>query len=189
MAGSDHPLSLGTTIKFGILEFMSLGIEYDMVLLLPTTPEDQGSRCRPFRRKRQRQSNRNHAPRGTLCAEDAVGNDDSIESLSRDLADINISPGVSAPTFPAPLAPTWGPLLPNGIEQGTSAAPALPLVGQEEPDAPWRDMGGDGGELSMFNPIPFQPHFDTGYNAQCMSGCRSPLGAWTSMKKMAQASP
>jgi hypothetical protein len=32
MAGSDHPLRLGTTNRFGSLEFMSLGIEYNMVL-------------------------------------------------------------------------------------------------------------------------------------------------------------
>jgi hypothetical protein len=34
-------------------------------------------------------------------------------------------------------------------------------MGQEEPVAPWRDMTGDGGEPSMFNPIPFEPSFDT----------------------------
>jgi hypothetical protein len=35
MASFHHPLRLGTVIRFRSLEFMSLGIEYDMVLLLP----------------------------------------------------------------------------------------------------------------------------------------------------------
>jgi hypothetical protein len=106
MVGSHHPPRPGTTTRFGSLEFMSLGIEYDMALLLPAPPEDQGSRRRPSRRKRQRQSNCNRAPWGTLCAKDAAENDDNIESLSRDLAGVNISIGVPAPTFPAPPAPT-----------------------------------------------------------------------------------
>jgi hypothetical protein len=69
-----------------------------------------------------------------------------------------------------------GSPLPHNIEQGASAAPALPLMGQEELDAPWRDMGGDRGEPSMFNPIPFQPRFDTGYNAQMYVGLPFPSG-------------
>jgi hypothetical protein len=81
MAGSDHPLRLGTTNRFGSLEFMSLGIEYDMVLLLPIPPEDRSSRRRPSRRRRQKRSKHNRASRGTLCIEDAAENDDDIESL------------------------------------------------------------------------------------------------------------
>jgi hypothetical protein len=37
MAGFHHYLRLGTVIRFGSLEFMSLEIEYDMVLL-PLVP-------------------------------------------------------------------------------------------------------------------------------------------------------
>jgi hypothetical protein len=37
MAGFHHPLRLGTVIGFGSLEFMSLRIKYDMVLL-PRVP-------------------------------------------------------------------------------------------------------------------------------------------------------
>jgi hypothetical protein len=33
MAGFHHPLRLSTMIRFGSLEFMSLEIEYNMVLL------------------------------------------------------------------------------------------------------------------------------------------------------------
>jgi hypothetical protein len=163
-------------IMFGSLEFMFLGIKYDMVLLPPAPLEDRGSRHRPSRRRRQRWSSHNRAPWDTLCVEDAAGHDDDIESLSRDLASINISLGVPAPTFLAPPAPTGGSPLPHDIEQGASAAPALRLMGQEEPDAPWRDMGGDRGEPSMFNLIPFQPRFDTGYNAQMYVGLPFPSG-------------
>jgi hypothetical protein len=108
MAGSHRPLRFRTMIMFGSLEFMFLGIEYDMVLLPPAPPEDRGSRHRPSRRRRQRWSSHNRAPWDTLCVEDAAGHDDDIESLSRDLASINISLGVPAPTFLAPPAPTGG---------------------------------------------------------------------------------
>jgi hypothetical protein len=66
----------------------------------------------------RRRSNRNHAPRGTLCAEDAAENDDGIESLSRDLVGVNISPEVPAPTFLALPALTWESPLPHDVEQG-----------------------------------------------------------------------
>jgi hypothetical protein len=153
---------------------MSLSIEYDLVLLPPAPPEDQSSRHHPSRRRRQRRSNQNRAPRGTLCAEDATGNDDSIESLSRDLASVNISPRAPAPTFLAPPAPMGESPFPHGVEQGVSAAPALPPTGREEPDAPWRDMVGEEGEPSMFNPIPFQPCYDTSYDAQMYAGLPFP---------------
>jgi hypothetical protein len=35
MTGFHHPLRLGMVIRFGTLEFMSLGIKYDMILLPP----------------------------------------------------------------------------------------------------------------------------------------------------------
>jgi hypothetical protein len=40
MAGFHHPLRLDTVIRFGSLEFMSLRIEYDMVLLPPSPLAD-----------------------------------------------------------------------------------------------------------------------------------------------------
>jgi hypothetical protein len=56
-------------IRFGSLEFMSLGIEYDMVLLPPgplvDTRERTGVRPCPSRRRRQRRSNRKRATRST----------------------------------------------------------------------------------------------------------------------------
>jgi hypothetical protein len=73
MAGSHHLLRLGTTIRFESLEFMSLSIEYDMVLLPPVPLECPSSRRRSSCRKRKRWSNRNHAPQGTPCAKSALG--------------------------------------------------------------------------------------------------------------------
>jgi hypothetical protein len=40
MADPERLLSLATVIWFGSLEFMSLGYDYDMVLLLPRHPTD-----------------------------------------------------------------------------------------------------------------------------------------------------
>lgn len=74
------------------------------------------------------------------------------------------------PTFLAPSAPTWG----SPLEQGASVVPTHPLAGREEPGAPWKDMGGDEGEPSLFNLIPFQPRFDTGYDAQKYVGLPFP---------------
>jgi hypothetical protein len=52
MAIFHHPLRLGTVTRFGSLEFMSLQIEYDMVLL-PPVPLERLSICpRPSRRRR-----------------------------------------------------------------------------------------------------------------------------------------
>ena len=39
MADLVRPLRLGTVIWFGSLEFMSLGSEYDMVVLTPRAPQ------------------------------------------------------------------------------------------------------------------------------------------------------
>jgi hypothetical protein len=48
------PLPLGTVVWFGSLEFMSLGYDYDMVLLPPRAPSDSDSSPRCQRRGRHR---------------------------------------------------------------------------------------------------------------------------------------
>jgi hypothetical protein len=91
--------------------------------------------------------------------------DDGIEPLSKDLASVHISLGVSqaapAPTFLAPPPPMWETPVPHIIERAVSTTPALPPAGWEEPNAPWRYMARVGGEPSVFNPIPFQLSFNT----------------------------
>jgi hypothetical protein len=66
--------------------------------------------------------------------------DDDIESLSRDLASVNISPGAPpaalAPTFLAPPPLMWETPVPHGVEQTVSATPDLPPTGPEEPATP-----------------------------------------------------
>ena len=54
MADPVRPLCLGTMIWFGSLEFMSLGYEYDMVLLPPRAPstDDDITHQQPRRRRR-----------------------------------------------------------------------------------------------------------------------------------------
>jgi hypothetical protein len=118
-------------------------------------------------------------PTGHSVCKKRARADDDIESLSWDLAGVNISPGVPpttpVPTFLAPPTPKWESPFPHKVEQGASTAPALSPAGQEEPDAPWRDMG-DGREPSVFDPIPFQPCFDTSYDTQMYIGLLFPFG-------------
>ena len=54
MADPVRPLRLGTVVWFGSLEFMSLGHEYDMVLLTPRAPpsDDEVTHRQPRRRRR-----------------------------------------------------------------------------------------------------------------------------------------
>jgi hypothetical protein len=75
---------------------MSLGIEYDMVLLPPVPLEHPSTRRRPCRRRRQRQNNRNLATHGTPCPGETPRMADGVDSLLRDLANISIAP--RAPT-------------------------------------------------------------------------------------------
>src|SRR5688572_23324776 len=106
MAGFHHPLRLGTVIRFRSLKFMSLDIEYDMILLSPVPLGCPSSHRRPSHRRRQRWSNRDRATHGTPCIRGASGMADGIDSLSRELASVNIAPEVP-PTTAAPthLAP------------------------------------------------------------------------------------
>jgi hypothetical protein len=160
---------------------MSLGIEYDMILLPPVPLERLGSRRCPSRHRRQRWSNRDRATQATPCTGGATRTADGIESLSRDLASINISPGAPtaahAPTlFLAPPSPMWETPVPHVVERAVSATPALPPTGREEPNAPWRDMARVRGELSVFNPIPFQPSLNTSSVTRMYNGLPFPSG-------------
>jgi hypothetical protein len=58
---------------------MSLGIEYDMILLPLVPLERPSTRRHPSRHRRQRWGNRDRATHG-------------VDSLSRDLANTNIAP-------------------------------------------------------------------------------------------------
>jgi hypothetical protein len=144
---------------------MSLGIEYDMILLPLVPLERPSTRRRPSRRRRQRWGNYGRATHGTPCHGGALGMADGIDSLSRDLANTNIAPGAPltslVSTFLGLPPLVWEAPVPRIVERVAPALPVLPPVGREEPVIPWQDMKRVGGEPSMFNPIPFQPSFDT----------------------------
>jgi hypothetical protein len=80
---------------------MSLGIEYDMILLPLVLLEHPSSLRCPSSRRRQRQNNCDHAAHGTPCTGGALGMEDGIDSISRNLANVSIAPGVP-PVVPAP---------------------------------------------------------------------------------------
>jgi hypothetical protein len=54
MGSLQQPLQLGTLLRFGSLEFMSLDGSYDMVLLPPPRDNDNGGRQPTRRRRNQR---------------------------------------------------------------------------------------------------------------------------------------
>jgi hypothetical protein len=58
MGSLQQPLHPGTLLRFGSLEFMSLDVSYDMVLLPPPRDNDNGGRHSTRRRRNQR-----HLPR------------------------------------------------------------------------------------------------------------------------------
>jgi hypothetical protein len=174
-------------IRFGSLEFMSLGIEYDMVLLSHVPLERPSTRRRPSRRRRQRRNNRNCATHGTLCPGETLAMANGVDSLSRDLANISIAPGAPtaapASTLLVPPPPAWEVPAPHAIEGAIPATPDLPLVGQEEQVIPWQDMTRAGGEPSMLHRIPFQPSFDTISITRLYGGLPFPSGCLDSKEE------
>jgi hypothetical protein len=186
MANFHHPLRLRTVIRFGSLEFMSLGIEYDMVLL-PASPladslEHLSACSHPPHRRRQRRNNRNRATHGTPCLGEAPRLTDDADFLTRDLANISITPRVPPAARASPVSTllvpppsAWEVPTPHAIRQDVPTTPALPPVGWEEPVTPWQDMLRAGGEPSVFNPIPFQPSFDTSSITSLYTGLPFPF--------------
>jgi hypothetical protein len=157
---------------------MSLGMEYDMVLLLPIhladAQEQPNIRPCPPRRMRQIRNNRNHIVANAPCQVDTLGLANDADSLARDLTNISITPRASTamhssptPTLLAPPPMMWeapAPPAPCTIGRVTPALSAPPPVGWEVLASSWQEMSALSvarGEPSVFNPIPFQPSFDT----------------------------
>jgi hypothetical protein len=63
MADPIRPLRLGTVIWFGGLEFMSLGHEYDMVILTPGAPPTDGDVTHGQPRRRRHPGGRSRRAR------------------------------------------------------------------------------------------------------------------------------
>jgi hypothetical protein len=108
-------------IRFGSLEFMSLNIEYDMILLPPVPLDLPSTGHRPSHRRSQRWGNFVCSTHGTLCPGGAPRMADGIDSLLRDLANTIIAPGVlpvaPAPTFLEPPPPVWEEPVPHATER------------------------------------------------------------------------
>ena len=131
MADPIRPLRLGTVVWFGSLEFMSIGHEYDMVLLTPRAPpsddevtprQPRRRRCPGGRSRRARQARREEghpdatrARGGTPLPADILRPAIGTGSLARDLSGLSMDKGKS------PVA--------RGDAQSSSSAPPLP----EEP--------------------------------------------------------
>jgi hypothetical protein len=131
MADPVRPLRLGTVVWFGSLEFMSLGHEYDMVLLAPRAPssDDEVTHRQPRRRRRpggrsrrarqaRREQGHPDATRtrgGTPLPADILRPVVGTGSLAGDLSGLSLDKGK------LPVA--------HGDAQSSSSAPPLP----EEP--------------------------------------------------------
>jgi hypothetical protein len=159
---------------------MSLGIEYDMVLLPSVPLERPSTRHRPSRHRRQRRNNHNRATHGTPCPSKTPRMADGVDSLLRDLANISIAPeaplATHASTLLVPPPPAWEVPAPHTVERAVPATSDLPPASQEEPVVPWWDTTGTGGESAMFNPIPFQLSFDTSSVTRLYAGLPFPSG-------------
>jgi hypothetical protein len=149
------------------------------MVLLPSVPLVRlSTRRRPSHRRRQRQNNRKRATHGTSCPGETPGMADGVNSLSRYLANINIVPEASstapASTFLVPPPLAWQAPASHAVERAIPATPNLPPAGQEESVVPWQDVTRVGGEPSVFNPIPFQPSFDTSSDTRMYAGLPFP---------------
>ena len=67
MADPIRPLRLDMVVWFGSLEFMSLGHEYDMVLLTPRAPPADDDVTHPQPRRRRRLGGRSRRARQARC--------------------------------------------------------------------------------------------------------------------------
>ena len=143
MVDPIRPLRLGTVIWFGSLEFMSLGREYDLVLLPPRAPlaNDGITHPQPRRRRRpgrcsrhtrQARRGRDHpdtaraqgdAPRSASIPFPAVG----TESLVGDLSSLSLGRGKTPATCsdaPSSSSAPPPPEEPTLAEQGPAMAPS-----------------------------------------------------------------
>ena len=148
MADPVRPLRLGTVIWFRSLEFMSLGCEYDMVLLTPRAPPTDDDvthpqprhRRRPggrSRRARQARRERGHpdttrtqddTPPSTGIPRPAVG----TRSLVGDLSSLSLDKGktpVACDDAPSSCSAPPRPEEPAPVEPSPAMAPSMYPVG------------------------------------------------------------
>jgi hypothetical protein len=156
-------------IRFGGLEFMSLDIEYDMVLLPPgplaNTQGQLDVHPRPSSHRRRRRSNRTTC--STPCPIDALELANDVDSLARILMNNSITPrafdgtrhlntdSTGSSSYGIGSASFAGP--PYGRSSCTSLA-GSPTCGLGDAASSWKELlalSTARGESSVFNPIPF----------------------------------
>ena len=143
MADLVRPLRLGMAVWFGSLEFMSLGHEYDMVLLTPRAPPADDDIMHPQPRRRRRLGGRSrrarqarhgrdhpdtaqaqgHAPRSAGIPCPAVG----TRSLVGDLSSLSLDKGkmlVACGNAPSPSSSPPSPEEPAPVKQNPVMAPS-----------------------------------------------------------------
>ena len=144
MADSFHPLHLGTIIRFGSLEFNSLGSRYDMVLLpsrndtkdepLPPSPGHErcsGHHSGHARRARQRQGSSDPTARSrnpSTCPANPPW-------LTINTLGFQQTSGKPLEASSSTTGPRRDPLCPSGPPQSVISTPNLPHLGKGSPGA------------------------------------------------------
>jgi hypothetical protein len=183
MGSLQQPLQLGTVLRFGSLEFMSLDGSYDMVLLPPqrdsnhdgrqvvwwrrtrrrlpppSVAEEQhpGLSRHPPRRRRRRQGNHGQAGGGTSSAVERV---DDAGTPAGDMSGVVLAPGTMTDVVSLqranPKRTDDASTLAKGL-LGVSLVPEITV--QSVPDATLSPSI-DREVPSVFHPMPFRFSFD-----------------------------
>jgi hypothetical protein len=181
MGSLQQPLQLGTLLRFGSLEFMSLDDSYDMVLLppqrgsdndgrqparrrrtrrrLPPMTEEQhpGLSCHLPRRRRRRRGNRGQAEGGTSSVVERV---DDAGTPVGDMSGVDLAPkmmtSVVSPQRANPKRTDDASTLAKDL-LGISLVPEITV--QSVPDAT-SSPSIDREVPSVFHPVPFRFSFD-----------------------------
>jgi hypothetical protein len=181
MGSLQQPLQLGTVLRFGSLEFMSLDGSYDMVLLppqrdsnncrrlarrrrirrrLPTVAEEEhpGWPRHPPRRRRRRQGNRGHAGGGTSSAvgPERVDNVDTpAGAMSGVVLAAETTTGVASPQRANPKRTDDASTLAKDL-LGVSLVPEITVHSVPDATSP---PSIDQQVPSVFHPVPFRFSF------------------------------
>jgi hypothetical protein len=190
MGSLQQPLQLGTLLRFGSLEFMSLDGSYDMVLLPPQRNSDNDSRQlarrrrtrrrlspvaeeqhpglprHPPRRRRRRRGNRGQVGGGTSSAVERV---DGVGTPAGDMSGVVLAPAtttdVVSPQHANPKRTDDASTLAKGL-LGVSLVPDIMV--QSVPDA--TSPPSINQEVpSVFHPVPFRFSFDPPSNPASVS--------------------
>jgi hypothetical protein len=145
MADPERPLPLATVIWFGSLEFMSLGHNYDMVLLSPRHPTDvdhelsqPGGALHQYRRSRQacaakrrraRRNHRHHLAEGDGIPRSGASQPDAdTDFLAEDLCRMSLAEGKMPTVSPIALPPGVMPPPPSSTTPAPGTMSSLAFL-------------------------------------------------------------